>query len=99
MASDTDHTENGSGAEDAPPKRPSATRVEHFTLAERSRPWQGDASGGLACVTRRMGAALHRPDPVELLEEQARRAFRSSSRSATAACSSRRSRSIAAPPT
>ena len=71
MASDTDHTENGAAEEDAAPKRPSVTRVEHFTPAERAA--RGKATRAEVPRTSH-GAwepALHRPDPVELLEEQA----------------------------
>jgi uncharacterized protein (DUF2252 family) len=71
MASDTDRTENGSGEEDAAPKRPSAGRVEHFTPEERAA--RGKATR--VEVSRRSHGewepAPHRPDPVELLEEQA----------------------------
>ena len=57
MASDTDRTENGAGdGRTQPPKRPSVTRVEHFTVGRASRPRQGDASGGPARFTRRVGA-------------------------------------------
>jgi uncharacterized protein (DUF2252 family) len=71
MASDTNRAENGAGAGDATPKRASAQRVEHFTPDERAA--RGKATR--AEVPRTSHAdwepALHRPDPVELLEEQA----------------------------
>ncbi len=71
MASETDHAENGAAEEDTAPKRPSVTRVEHFTPAERAA--RGKATRAEVPRTSH-GAwepALHRPDPVELLEEQA----------------------------
>ena len=71
MASDTDQTENGAGDDGAAPKRPSANRVEHFTPDERAA--RGKATRAEVPRTSH-GAwepALHRPDPVELLEEQA----------------------------
>ena len=71
MASDTDLTENGSGAEDAPPKRPSATRVEHFTVAERTARGKATRAEVSRASHGEWEPALHRPDPVELLEEQA----------------------------
>src|SRR3954453_17951350 len=71
MASGTDQIENGTGDEGAAPKRPNASRVEHFTPDER-------AARGKATRAEVWGAshgtwepAQHRPDPVELLEEQA----------------------------
>src|SRR4051795_13548586 len=71
MASGTDQIENGTGDEGAAPKRPNASRVEHFTVAERAA--RGKATR--AEVPRTSHAdwepAAHRPDPVELLEEQA----------------------------
>src|SRR6186713_2295420 len=75
MASDTDRAGNGAGAGagagEATPKRASVQRVEHFTPDERAA--RGKATR--AEVPRTSHAewepALHRPDPVELLEEQA----------------------------
>ena len=71
MASDTDLTENGAGAEDAAPKRPSATRVEHFTPAERAARGKATRAEVSRASHGEWEPALHRPDPVELLEEQA----------------------------
>ena len=53
------------------PTRPSVTRVEHFTPAERAA--RGKATRDEAPRTRTASwePACHRPDPVELLEEQA----------------------------
>jgi hypothetical protein len=59
------------GQEGTPRRRSVARKVEHFTVAERAA--RGKAAR--AEVPRRSHAnwepALHRPDPVELLEEQA----------------------------
>src|SRR6187399_3291664 len=71
MASETDSAGNGAGAGEAAPKRASVQRVEHFTPDQRAA--RGKATR--AEVPRTSHAewepALHRPDPVELLEEQA----------------------------
>jgi hypothetical protein len=71
MATDTDRAEAGAGEDDAAPKRVTVNRVEHFTPAERAA--RGKATRAEVPRTSH-GAwepALHRPDPVELLEEQA----------------------------
>ncbi len=72
MATKDTEPQDGHGGVEAPAKRPAAAgRVEHFTVAERSA--RGKATR--AEVTRASHGdwepALHRPDPVELLEEQA----------------------------
>ncbi len=64
--------EDGNGGAEAPTKRTAVGgRVEHFTVAERTA--RGKATR--AEVSRRSHGdwepAAHRPDPVELLEEQA----------------------------
>ena len=71
MASDTDQTGDGDGAAETPPKRQSVNRVEHFTPAERAA--RGKATRAEVPRTSHglWEPALHRPDPVELLEEQA----------------------------
>src|SRR4029079_15743296 len=71
MASDTDQQENGPGDDSAPPKRTTLQRVEHFTPAERAA--RGKATRAEVSRGSHGGwePALHRPDPVELLEQQA----------------------------
>ena len=71
MASDTDQQENSPGDDSAPPKRTTLQRVEHFTPAERAA--RGKATRAEVSRASHGGwePALHRPDPVELLEEQA----------------------------
>ena len=71
MASDTDLTDNGSGGTEAAPKRPSATRVEHFTPDERAARGKATRAEVPRTSHGEWEPALHRPDPVELLEEQA----------------------------
>ncbi len=66
------HQEEGHGGTETPAKRSAVGgRVEHFTVAERTA--RGKATR--AEVSRRSHGdwepAAHRPDPVELLEEQA----------------------------
>jgi uncharacterized protein (DUF2252 family) len=71
VASEADQIENGAAEEGGAPKRPSVMRVEHFTPDERAA--RGKATRAEVPRTSH-GAwepALHRPDPVELLEEQA----------------------------
>jgi len=68
----TDHSDGATEEPGGPSKRsPAPTKVEHFTVAERAA--RGKAAR--AEVPRRSHEnwepALHRPDPVELLEEQA----------------------------
>src|SRR6187455_929657 len=71
MASDTDQQENSPGDDSAPPKRTTLQRVEHFTPDERAA--RGKATRAEVSRASHGGwePALHRPDPVELLEEQA----------------------------
>jgi uncharacterized protein (DUF2252 family) len=71
MASGTDRTENGAGAEDAAPKRVSVNRVEHFTPDERAARGKATRAEVPRVSHGEWEPALHRPDPVELLEEQA----------------------------
>ena len=71
MASDTDQTENGAGEADTAPKRSSANRVEHFTPAERAARGKATRAEVSRASHGAWEPALHRPDPVELLEEQA----------------------------
>src|SRR4051794_7542247 len=71
MASNTDRTENVSGADDAAPKRPSSPRVEHFTPSERGARGKATRAEVPRTSHGEWEPALHRPDPVELLEEQA----------------------------
>ncbi len=53
-------------------KRPSTvTRVEHFTVAERTARGKAARAEVPRASHGRWEPALHRPDPVELLEEQA----------------------------
>src|SRR6478672_1573178 len=70
MASETDRTENGA-AEDVRPKRAGATRVEHFTPDERAARGKATRAEVPRTSHGEWEPALHRPDPVELLEEQA----------------------------
>src|SRR3954449_4199795 len=71
MASGTDQIENGTGDEGAAPKRPSASRVEHFTPDERAARGKATRAEVSRASHGAWEPALHRPDPVELLEEQA----------------------------
>jgi uncharacterized protein (DUF2252 family) len=71
MASDTDRTENGAGEEDSTPKRLSINRVEHFTPDERAARGKATRAEVPRTSHGEWEPALHRPDPVELLEEQA----------------------------
>ena len=67
----TDHSDGAAEEPSAPSNRSSAPKVEHFSVAERAA--RGKAAR--AEVPRGSHAnwepAAHRPDPVELLEEQA----------------------------
>ena len=70
MASDADHEENGDEA--ATPRQTAAgTRVEHFTVAERAARGKAARAEVPRASHGDWEPALHRPDPVELLEEQA----------------------------
>ena len=60
---------NGAAASTA--ATPPPPKVEHFTPAERAAPREGGARRGAARAPRRVGAGADRPDPVELLEDQA----------------------------
>jgi uncharacterized protein (DUF2252 family) len=71
MASGTDQIENGTGEESAAPKRPSSSRVEHFTPDERAARGKATRAEVSRASHGAWEPALHRPDPVELLEEQA----------------------------
>src|SRR3954453_11523490 len=70
MASGTDQIENGTGDEGAAPKRPNASRVEHFTPDERAARGKATRAEVSRASHGAWEPALHRPDPVELLEEQ-----------------------------
>src|SRR4029079_11287945 len=71
MASDTDQQENSPGDDSAPPKRTTLQRVEHFTPAERAARGKATRAEVSRASHGAWEPALHRPDPVELLEEQA----------------------------
>ena len=72
MASDTDHTENAAGDGGARHRSARAsTRVEHFTAAERAARGKATRAEVPRASHGDWEPALHRPDPVELLEEQA----------------------------
>src|SRR4249919_2851605 len=68
VASDTDQTENDEPH--AAPRRSSA-RVEHFTVAERAARGKAQRAEVSRASHGAWEPAAHRPDPVELLEEQA----------------------------
>src|SRR3954447_3814104 len=66
--------QNGDGSADgiAAPKRTAAgSRVEHFTVAERAARGKATRAEVPRTAHGEWEPALHRPDPVELLEEQA----------------------------
>jgi hypothetical protein len=71
MDPDAGHHDNGDDDATAPKRTPAGTKVEHFTVGERA------ARGKAARVEVPRAShgewepALHRPDPVALLEEQA----------------------------
>ena len=68
---ETDHHENG-GDDVAAPKRTAAgTKVEHFTVGERAARGKAARAEVPRASHGEWEPALHRPDPVELLEEQA----------------------------
>src|SRR6478672_6879122 len=72
MAEDTGHGDNGDQDGGSGPKRTAAgTRVEHFTLAERAARGKATRAEVSRASHGEWEPALHRPDPVELLEEQA----------------------------
>src|SRR4029078_10467341 len=71
MASDTDQQENSPGDDSAPPKRTTLQRVEHFTPDERASRGKAPRAQVSRASHGAWEPALHRPDPVELLEEQA----------------------------
>jgi uncharacterized protein (DUF2252 family) len=71
MAADADGTESTTDSEDAAPKRLSVHRVEHFTPDERAARGKAQRSEVPRASHGEWEPALHRPDPVELLEEQA----------------------------
>jgi len=56
---------------ETPAKRPAATRVEHFTVAERTARGKATRAEVSRASHGNWEPPLHRPDPVELLEEQA----------------------------
>ena len=94
----TGTTERTSDEQPAPRRRSTATKVEHFTLEERAA--RGKAAR--AEVPRRSTPSGNRrrtvPIPSSCSRSRRRPACPSSCRSATGACSSRRSRSTAARP-
>jgi len=61
---------NGGGAKDGSPKRPVA-KVEHFTVAERAARGKATRAEVPRTAHANWEPPSHRPDPVELLEEQA----------------------------
>jgi uncharacterized protein (DUF2252 family) len=70
----TDATEQpgtGHGGEETGTKRPAAARVEHFTVAERTARGKATRAEVPRASHANWEPPLHRPDPVELLEEQA----------------------------
>jgi len=76
---DTEHQENAEHLEDAhgdveaPAKRPAAAgRVEHFTVAERTARGKAERAEVTRASHGDWEPAPQRPDPVELLEEQAK---------------------------
>src|SRR5689334_703834 len=71
MASDADGTESITDSGDAAPKRLSVHRVEHFTPDERAARGKAQRAEVPRISHGEWEPALHRPDPVELLEEQA----------------------------
>ena len=93
-----DAQESGRGDAGAPAKRSAVGgRVEHFTVEERTARGKATRAEVSRASHGDWEPAAHRPDPVELLEEQAQTRVPSSCRFATDACSSRRSPSTAAP--
>ena len=66
------HQENGHGGEGAPARRSAlGGRVEHFTVAERTARGKATRAEVSRASHGDWEPAAHRPDPVELLEEQA----------------------------
>ena len=67
-----DTQENGNGDEGAPARRSAVGgRVEHFTVAERTARGKATRAEVSRASHGDWEPAAHRPDPVELLEEQA----------------------------
>jgi uncharacterized protein (DUF2252 family) len=63
--------EDGHGGEETSPRRAAAARVVHFTVAERTARGKAARSEVPRASHASWEPPLHRPDPVELLEEQA----------------------------
>ena len=68
---DTDHHENGDDDVAAPKRTAAGTKVEHFTVGERTARGKAARAEVSRASHGEWEPALHRPDPVELLEEQA----------------------------
>ena len=64
------HRENGDDGDDVRGKRAVAPRVEHFTVAERAARGKAARAEVPRVSLGDWEPPLHRPDPVELLEEQ-----------------------------
>src|SRR3954454_18975900 len=71
MASETDRTDSTDAQDGGPPKRVNLNRVEHFTPDERAARGKATRAEVPRTSHGEWEPALHRPDPVELLEEQA----------------------------
>ena len=71
VAKPAEHRENGRDDGEAPAKRAVAARVEHFTVAERAARGKAARAEVSRASLGEWEPPLHRPDPVELLEEQA----------------------------
>jgi uncharacterized protein (DUF2252 family) len=67
----TQGDEGGEDAGTAPKRTAAGSRVEHFTVAERAARGKATRSDVPRASHAEWEPALHRPDPVELLEEQA----------------------------
>ena len=72
MTSETDHARERKRRGGRAPKRTGAgTKVEHFTVGERAARGKAARAEVSRASHGEWEPALHRPDPVELLEEQA----------------------------
>ena len=68
---DADHDENGEQTAAASKRTGAGSKVEHFTVGERSARGKAARAEVSRASHGEWEPALHRPDPVELLEEQA----------------------------
>src|SRR6187397_586586 len=68
---DGDYTGNGADEVTASKRPPAATKVEHFTVAERTARGKAARAEVSRASHGEWEPASHRPDPVELLEDQA----------------------------